>query len=240
MAGGPLVSSPSKAQEEECFIFTEAFLSAGSLISPLHIFGNPAVGWIYGAERSPWEPERTPGSAGFSRDRTEHPSPLTPCLAEASGIRHEAGVRVPRLQTRRELPWGPPWGQTRIPHYATASSVPFSQQPPRSTHLAQPDPALQLTQREERQCPERETDRQWLVQWEGQAGKGTGAQGRMDNQGLPGGAPEPSRRVTPQQQGSRLVQGVHNTGGSSVGRVPERRGTLVSGALGRDLEVLRR
>ena len=35
---------PSEAQEEECFIFTTAFPSAGSLIPPLHVFGNPAVG----------------------------------------------------------------------------------------------------------------------------------------------------------------------------------------------------
>lgn len=44
-----------------------------------------------------------------------------------------------------------------------------------------------------------------------------------------------------QAAGEQVRRGVHNTGwrGRVVGRVPERRGTLVSGAFGKDLEVLR-
>lgn len=128
---------PSKAQEEECFIFTEAFLSAGSLISPLHIFGNPAVGWIYGAERRPLGAgQGTPDPRFLQADGAR--SPLTFCLAEASpgyATRLVSGSQDSRPGANHS--WGPPFGSQTRTSLRHCSSVPFRSSLP-STHLASP------------------------------------------------------------------------------------------------------
>ena len=104
-------------------------------------------------------------------------------------------------------------------------------------HLHQPDPALQLTQREKPALPG-QTDSGWSG---GKVGQGRGREYRaawITKVFLEAALEPKSGALRVQAAGQQVRRCVHDMGGA-VGRVPECRGTLVSGAVGGDLEVLR-
>lgn len=117
------VSLPSKAQEEECFIFTEAFLSAGSLISLTH-FWKPCCGLDL------WSGERPLGAGAGVADPPVSPAterstiPSDVLLGEASLDTPRGWCQGPKdSDQRRTTLLGSSFGsQDRALHYATASS----------------------------------------------------------------------------------------------------------------------